>query len=208
MEIISVKYGESTLPESMVFAGGDKIKRRDIIFSVCLVRDGDRLVLLDAGCETMPGFDMKNFIGTAEALAREGVLPEDITDVIVTHSHHDHIECVKYFKNATVHIERDEYESGRKYIPDGFSVNVFSGKFDVTENIKIVKIGGHSKGSCIVEIKDGDKNRIFAGDECYLRECLTRKIPTGASFCPDASEKFVRDYGGENSRAVILAHDY
>lgn len=208
MEIMPVIYGESTLPESMIFAGGDKNKRRDIIFSVCLVRDGERLVLIDAGCETMPGFVMENFVGTVEALAREGISAEDITDVVITHSHHDHIECVKYFKNATVHIEKDEYESGRKYIPDGFSVNVFSEEFLVTKNIKIVKIGGHSKGSCIVEIKDGDKTRIFAGDECYLRECLTKKIPTGASYCPDASEKFVRDYGGENSHTVILAHDY
>lgn len=182
MEIIPIEYGRATLLESMVFEGGDKNVRRGIIFSVCIVRDGERLVLIDAGCETMPGFVMEDFIGTVKALENKGVLPSDITDVIITHSHHDHIECVKYFKNATVHIEKNEYDGGKKYIPDGFSVNVFTDEFLVTKNIKILKIGGHSKGSCIVEMSDGCKTYVFAGDECYLRECLTKRIPMGSSY--------------------------
>lgn len=60
---------------------------------------------------------MKNFIGTIKALYNINILPEDITDVIITLSHHDHIECVKYFKNSIIHIEKDEYEIGKNIFP-------------------------------------------------------------------------------------------
>ena len=206
MEIIPVKYGESTLPENMIFINGDKNKIRDIVFKVYLIQADEKLVLVDAGCETMPGFVMKNFIGTVKALKNINVSPEEITDVVITHSHHDHIECVKYFKNAVIHIEKDEYESGKHYIPDDFKVNIFSDGFMVCKNIKAVKIGGHSKGSCVVEISDGSKIYVISGDECYLRECLTQKIPTGSSFNPKSSMYFIEKYD-DAKYDVLLCHD-
>jgi alanyl-tRNA synthetase len=63
----------------------------------------------------MPGFEMEDFVGTVAALEEKGYTPEDITDVIITHADHDHIECVKYFQNATIYIQKDEYESGASF---------------------------------------------------------------------------------------------
>lgn len=206
MEIIPVKYAESLLPESMIFRDGDKNKTRPIVFKIYLIKTKERNILVDAGCETMPGFDMKNFSGPVKALENIHVSPEDITDVVITHAHHDHIECVKYFSSAVIHIERGEYEAGAKYIPDHFKVNAFCDEFAVCENVRIIKIGGHSAGSCIIEIKKGDIIYIIAGDECYLRECLQRKIPTGASFCPEKSKEFIDKYNTEQYR-VLLCHD-
>ena len=143
MEIIPVKYGESTLPESMIFINGSENALRNIVFKVYLIKNRQKLILVDAGCETMPGFDMKNFIGPIKALENIGIAADDITDVIITHSHHDHIECVRYFKNAIIHIEEGEYELGKSFIPANFRVNVFSDVFNVCDGVKIVKIGGH-----------------------------------------------------------------
>ena len=36
----------------------------------------------------------------------------------------------------------------------------FNDEFLIGENLKIIKIGGHTKGSCIVEIKDDNKKYI------------------------------------------------
>ena len=206
MEIIPVKYAESVLPESMIFENGDKNKTRPIVFKIYLIKTMGHNILVDAGCETMPGFDMKNFIGPVKALENINVRPADITDVVITHAHHDHIECVKYFRNAVIHIESKEYKAGAKYIPDTFKVNVFCDEFTLCENVCLIKIGGHSAGSCIVEIKEGDIVYIIAGDECYLRECLKKKIPTGASFCPEKSKAFIDKYSAEPYR-VLLCHD-
>jgi glyoxylase-like metal-dependent hydrolase (beta-lactamase superfamily II) len=72
--------------------------------------------------------------------------------------------------------------------------------------VKIIKIGGHSKGSCIVEIESDDKIYIIAGDECYKRECLNKKIPTGASFDKKASREFIEKYS-DKKYTVLLCHD-
>ena len=205
MKITPILYAKSTLPESMCFEGGDREKKRPITFKVYLVETEDKLVLVDVGCETMPGFVMEDFLGTVKALQNAGVSPEEITDIIITHAHHDHIECVKYFENAVVHIQKDEYEKGRKYIPASFNVNTFEDEFALTPKIKAVKIGGHTEGSCIVEIAD-DKTYIIAGDECYMRECLTEKIPTGSSFNKEASKNFIEKYSDEKY-TVLLCHD-
>ena len=109
MKIITLDYAKSKLPESMIFPFGEKSKSRDIAFKVFLIKENEKLILVDAGCETMPGFDMKDFIGPVTALKNIGISPKEITDVIITHAHHDHIECVKYFENAVIHIQKDEY---------------------------------------------------------------------------------------------------
>lgn len=206
MEIKALKYGESSLPESMIFINGDKEKRRQIVFKVYVIRQNEKLVLVDAGCETMPGFVMENFIGTKNALKNIGIECSDVTDVIITHSHHDHIECVGYFKDAIIHIQEDEYENGKKYLLENTRVNTFKEETLVCDGIKIIKIGGHSKGSSVVEVNCNGDTYIIASDECYSRDNLTEKIPTGCSVCPEKSKLFVEKYSDKKYK-VLLAHD-
>ena len=206
IEIISIEYGKSVLPESMIFQGGAEDKFRPIVFMIYLIKTKNRLILADAGCETMPGFDMRDFIGPVRALEKLNIKPEDITDVIITHSHHDHIECVSRFKNATIYIQREEYESGRCYFAEGMDIKLFDDEKQICSGVKVVKIGGHSKGSCVVEITDDREKYIIVGDECYLRECLDKKIPTGSSYCPEKSRKFVEKYGSWEY-TILLCHD-
>lgn len=200
-EISAVVYGESILPESMVFAGGSRDVKYPIVFAIYHIRAGERQILVDAGCDTMPGFEMRNFVSPATALEGIGVKPEQITDVIVTHAHHDHIDGFRHFLGAVVHIQEDEYQAGKRYIPENSRVERFRDSCTVA-GLEVIKIGGHSGGSCIV--KAG--NVVFCGDECYLRACLDRKIPTGASFCPEKSRAFVETYSDPKYR-TLLFHD-
>ena len=80
--VYALKYAESTIPESWVFRGGDANVKIPISFTVYLIETDDRRILVDAGCDTMPGFDMKYFVSPVEILARLGYSPDDITDVI------------------------------------------------------------------------------------------------------------------------------
>ena len=205
-EIIPIEYGRSVLAESMIFKGGAEDIFRPIVFMIYLLKVQDRLILADAGCETMPGFDMHDFIGPVKALEKMNIKPEDITDVIITHSHHDHVECVSRFKNAVIYIQRDEYESGRRYFSEGMSVRLFDDEIQICPDVKAIKIGGHSKGSCIVEIAENREKYIIAGDECYMRECLDKRIPTGSSYCPKKSREFIEKYSG-SEYTVMLCHD-
>lgn len=206
MEIISINYGNSYFSEDNIFVNGDKDKLLPIVFKIFVVKDNQKTILIDAGCETMPGLKMHNFPGSVNALERNGILAKDITDVAITHSHHDHIECVKYFENATVHIQKDEYEDGKKYIPEKFDVNVFENDFNITENVVIKKIGGHSIGSCIVEVYNRDKMIVIAGDESYSRRNIQEKILPGRPYCPENSKGFIEKYSSIKYN-VLLSHD-
>ncbi len=129
--ITPVEYGRSVLSEDQIFRNGDGSIFRPIVFRLFLVRAEDRLLLVDAGCETMPGFEMTDFIGPVKALEQLGISTEDITDVIITHAHHDHIESVRRFGKARVYIQKDEYELGRAYFDGNQVVTLFDNELQL-----------------------------------------------------------------------------
>lgn len=206
MKIIPVVYGRSVLPESMAFENGSKEKSVPIDFIVYYVETGDKKILIDAGCDTMPGFEMRDYIGPVRALERQGIRVEDITDVVITHAHHDHIEGVKHFAKSLIHIQKDEYEKGKKHLPEHVRVNPFDERFLLCDGVEIVKIGGHSKGSCIVELQGEDTCYVVSGDECYVRRCLDEQILTGVSCCPEKSRAFLEKYN-DPRYTVLLCHE-
>ena len=201
-----LKYAESVLPEGMAFCGGVKERVVPISFAVYLIKLKEKNVLVDVGCNTMPGFVMKRFYSPVFVLRQAGLSADDITDVIITHAHHDHIENLRYFKNATLHITEEEYLNGKRYVPSGMKLNLIKEQSILFEQIKIIKWAGHSIGSAIVEITDNNVIHLLAGDECYVNECIARKIPTGTYENLEKSRRFVEKYSDKKYR-VHTCHD-
>ena len=206
MTIHAIQYAQSTLPESMVLSGGSEEIRLDISFVLYLVEIGSRKILIDAGCDSLPGFVLTNFKPPAQALADYGISHHEITDVIITHAHYDHIDGLRHFPQARIHIQKEEYRNGMAFIPIYARVYTFQDRSIVANRLQIKRIGGHTAGSCIVQAKVGDTTFIFGGDECYLPICLQQQIPTGASHNPQASSKFVKHFRKPGYR-VLLTHD-
>lgn len=206
MRIHAIEFARSSLPESMVLTGGSEDTKMDISFLLYVVETGDRKILIDAGCDTLPGFEMRNFVSPAKALLDYGITPASITDVIITHAHHDHIDGLRHFPQARVHIQSDEYHKGAHYIPITARIHIFEEGSIVAKSIRILRIGGHTKGSCIAQVRVGDTQYIFGGDECYLPICLEQNIPTGASHNPIASKAFIERFCKPGYR-VLLTHD-
>lgn len=206
MTIHAIPYAQSTLPESMVLSGGSEETRLDISFVLYVVEIGSRTILIDAGCDSLPGFVLTNFKSPAQALADYGIAPEKITDVIITHAHYDHIDGLHHFPQARIHIQKEEYQKGLAFIPTCARVHTFQDRSTVANRLQIQRIGGHTAGSCIVQVKLGDTTFIFGGDECYLPICLERQIPTGATHNPQASLAFIKRFRKPGYR-VLLTHD-
>ena len=202
MNIVAIKYGETVLEEGDIFKGSRMDVFLPISFTVYLIQTQDKNILVDAGCDDGAGFKMSIFKTPVEVLCEYGLFPEDITDIIITHSHYDHTQAIKYYKNATIHVQRDEYELTKKRIPEGFHVHLIDDEFALEKNIIIKKIGGHSIGSCIV-LAD---NYVFCGDECYYAKNLTDKICTGIFYNEEASRNFVAEYG-QSKYIPLLFHD-
>jgi hypothetical protein len=77
----------------------------------------------------------------------------------------------------------------------------------ITDCIEVKKIAGHSVGSSIAIIRYQGRQIVLAGDECYVRGCLDRKIPTGASCNLQKSEEFIHTYSNSDYE-VYLYHDF
>lgn len=206
LSLYCLKYARSVLSESMIFAGGNSEKNLPISFAFYLIKIKDRNILIDAGCDTMPGFDMEKFYSPAFVLREADISPDRITDVIITHSHHDHIEGIKHFGNAVVHITNEEYISGKKYIREDMKINIIDDEYEIANGVRIIKIGGHSVGSAVVEIENKDITYVIAGDECYSDKCIELKIPTGSSQNEEKSKYFIEKYSDKKYN-VLTMHD-
>jgi len=71
--------------------------------SVVLLRAHDRIVLIDTG-----GFSMRAML--IKRFAERGLKPTDITDLLLTHSHHDHFVNWTMFPKARIVIGANELE--------------------------------------------------------------------------------------------------
>ncbi len=201
-----LRYADSTLPERDVFPGGRKDMRLPITFLIYVIRTADCCILVDPGCDTMPGFDMVDYVLPVETLRRAGVTPEMVTDVIITHAHHDHIDALRHFPQAAVHIQRAEYEAGKGYIPASCPLHCFDEEASITEEIRIKRVGGHTPGSSVVILTGREKPWVLCGDACYLRICLEKHLPTGVSCNIEESCAFVETYGTDAYR-TFLCHE-
>lgn len=207
MELYAIKYGETTLPESWVFEGGNKEVILPITFTIFLIKTEGRLILVDAGCDDMPGWKMEYFCKPTEVLSRMGIAASDITDVVQTHSHYDHFAAIGHYKTAKIYVNTAEYTPDLKArLPENAKVELCGDETQIADGVILRKIGGHSGGSSVVEITVGDKIYVLSGDECYSPECITRKIPTGMGCNPEKAREFVEKYSGSQYE-VLVCHD-
>src|SRR4249919_2395396 len=114
-EVYAIRY--ATLPAfrvSGLIAGADTSRRLDIAMMVWLIKGPDgRNVLVDAGFHRdslVKRWRPTGFMPPSEAVARAGVKPEDITDVIVSHVHWDHLDGIDLFPRARIWLQRDEFD--------------------------------------------------------------------------------------------------
>lgn len=202
MKIVCFKYGEALYPEKPLFSdrhGNDKIL---ISFCFYLIETENRKILVDAGCEAFEHYEMYVSERPVELLKKYGLSPEDITDVIITHAHPDHIEGVSAFKSAQIHLQKYEFESAGEYITPDFNCNVFENDTKVCKDVRVQLIGGHTKGSSVVFAGD----YLLCGDEVYGYRNFTDKVRIGSCYSKEAAQDFVEKYADGGFKTLIF-HD-
>jgi glyoxylase-like metal-dependent hydrolase (beta-lactamase superfamily II) len=153
-----------------------------------LVRDGRRTVLVDAG---LGPYGERERAGTfMENLGALGVAPADITDVVLTHLHFDHVGWASdgeqpLFPNATYRCHEADWDFflGADPYDDSMGVNLMGGRRaiellpavkertetwtgDVTllPGIDVRTAPGHTPGSTVVTVSSGDERALLLGD--------------------------------------------
>ena len=111
----------------------DNLNRVDLALRLMLIEQSDKKIVIDTGIgdyhdeKFNQRFDVRcHKSPLEETLDDAGVHPEEITDLIVTHLHFDHVggigkleneSFVPLFKNARVHLHKDHYEYAHNPTP-------------------------------------------------------------------------------------------
>ena len=176
----------------------------DLPFSFILARQGERNVLIDTGFLQDDGSDyaiklgIPRWISPLRMLAEAGLEPRQITDIVITHAHFDHMGSIGEFPNATIHIQKQEllswYEAfalprqfgnfTRLIDPDNMRqaleasiehrVNLIDGDRDnILPGLHVRFGSGHTMGQQFVILDSARGRLVVSGDCLYTSVQLT-----------------------------------
>ena len=196
----AIRYASIPFRVSGLIAGADTSRRLDIAMMVWLLRAPGRNVLVDAGFYREPlvtRWKPNGFMKPSEAVAKFGVRPEEVTDIIVSHVHWDHLDGADLFPNARIWIQREEFDhhlnadgtvrdraidpadakmlsqialQGRVRLVDGDAKEIIPG-------ITVYTGGKHTFASQFATVKLASGTAVIASDNMYLYENLEKHLP-------------------------------
>lgn len=191
--IEAIRYGTiAGFPASALVMGAPKDEKTDIAMVVWLIRGGGRNILFDTGFHReawLKQFPTADYLRPDEAVKLAGVKPEDVTDVVISHAHWDHMGGIDLFPKATVWIQKQEFAyytgdawqpggrhggidpedvktlvqrntEGRLRLVDGDDVEILPG-------IRTYTGARHTFASQYIRV-EGDPSFVLASDNCYL----------------------------------------
>ncbi len=103
-------------------------------------------------------------------MKKADILPESISDILITHIHPDHVGGLQSFPNAKIHIAREEYEAWEKddsrkalaqCLPVKEALDLFEYGTEAVSGLTALKFAGHTPGHTVFQMKD---DCYFVGD--------------------------------------------
>jgi glyoxylase-like metal-dependent hydrolase (beta-lactamase superfamily II) len=201
--------------------GAPKRETIDTIYALWLIRGGGHNILFDSGFHRERWFaewTIKDYLRPDEAVRLAGIKPEEITDIVISHAHWDHMGGIDLFPRAIVWIQKEEF---RYYTGDAWQTGGQHGGIDPDDVRELVRIntegrlrlvngddveilpgiraytgGRHTYASQYLRV-DGNPPFVLASDNVYLYRNLTEHAP-GATFSdakhPDGSTSSEADH--------------
>ena len=143
--------------------GAPKDEKTDIAMVVWLIRGGGRNVLFDTGYHReswLKEFPSADYLRPDEAVRLAGVAPEDVTDIVISHAHWDHMGGIDLFPKATVWIQKQEYAY---YTGDAWQPGGRHGGIDPEDVKALVQLNTDGR----LRLVDGDDVEILPGIRAY-----------------------------------------
>jgi glyoxylase-like metal-dependent hydrolase (beta-lactamase superfamily II) len=147
-----------------------------------LIRTRDRVVLVDTGLGTI---NKGQHVGGRflDSLAAYGVRPEQVTDVLFTHLHFDHVGWATQqgrvvFDNATYRVHAADWThfvespdalegARRKLAPLSGHLEPFSTDGPVVPGVDARHAPGHTPGSAVYVVSSGSARALLLGDTVH-----------------------------------------
>lgn len=234
--IEAIRYATvQNFPLSGMIMGAPADQKIDLAMVVWLIRGGGHTILFDSGFHRqkyMEQFHVADFVSPDEAVKLAGVNPADVTDIIISHAHWDHMDGIDLFPKAMIWIQKAEFEyyTGAAWQPGGRhggidqddvkelvrrniagQVRVVDGDDkEILPGIRAYTGARHTYASQYIRV-EGQPTYVLASDNCYLYENL-RTHKAGATFEPAdaagniAAQQRMVELAGSEDR-VVPGHD-
>ncbi|HSC29033.1 MAG TPA: N-acyl homoserine lactonase family protein [Vicinamibacterales bacterium] len=232
--VYAIRYATlADFPVSSLVAGADPARRADIAMMFWLLEaDDGATVLFDAGFYNESYIERwrpRNYVRPDRALASLGIRLHDVTDIVVSHVHWDHMDGSGLFPGATIWLQMEEYEyyvdadgrprnrgidqlgaalldrarrDGRLRLVDGDAIEIFPG-------ITVYTGGRHTYASQYISARTSRGTIVLASDNLYLYENLDRGAAIAQTFDADANRRSHRRMLElvSDPRQVVPGHD-
>jgi glyoxylase-like metal-dependent hydrolase (beta-lactamase superfamily II) len=233
-EVYAVRYAHhQARKRAENFIGGDPHDGpMPMDYFVWLLRAPGHVVLVDTGFNAHTAELRKRTLLQCpiEALARLGVAPEDVDDVVLTHLHYDHAGNIDKLPMAKFHIQDAEvdYATGRcmcfepmrhAYAEDDVVLLVrrvyqdrvvfHDGNAQLAPGLELLKIGGHTKGLQAVRVHTRRGWIVLASDASHYYENMGSSRPFPIVYnLADMLSGYAKVHGAADSPDhVVPGHD-
>ncbi len=163
--IQAIRYASAVNePVAALVMGAPKDEKIEIAMVFWLIRGGGHNILFDSGFHREVWFkyfpSTTEYMRPDEAVKLAGVQPEDVTDVIISHAHWDHMGGIDLFPKATVWIQKREFAY---YTGDAWQPGGKHGGIDPDDVKALVQLNTEGR----LRLVDGDDVEIFPGIRAY-----------------------------------------
>jgi glyoxylase-like metal-dependent hydrolase (beta-lactamase superfamily II) len=161
--IQAIRYASAEDEVAGLVMGAPKGEKINIAMVIWLIRGRGRNILFDSGYHRdtfLKYFPSTEYIRPDEAVKLAGVQPEEITDIVISHAHWDHIGGIDLFPKAVVWIQKEEF---RYYTGDAWQPGGNHGGIDPEDVQQLVKLNTEGR----LHLVDGDNVEIFPGIRAY-----------------------------------------
>lgn len=150
-------------PVANFVIGGPKGETLDAAYVFWLIRGSGRNILFDSGFHRERWFKEENkgdYLRPDEAVRLAGLAPGDITDVVISHAHWDHLGGIDLFPKATVWIQKEEF---RYYTAEAWQPGGHHGGIDPDDVKELMRVNAEGR----LRLVDGDDVEIIPGIRAY-----------------------------------------